>query len=46
MFIDVNPYGDDDFLKDAIKVKAIHTLDIQVGRPNGFAVVTDLSTGP
>lgn len=44
MKIDVNPYGDLDFLKDAIKVKAIHTLDIQVGRPIAFAACTDVVT--
>jgi HK97 family phage major capsid protein len=42
--IDVNPYGDDDFLKDAIKIKAIHTADIQVGRPSRFAAITDMLT--
>jgi HK97 family phage major capsid protein/HK97 family phage prohead protease len=42
--VDVNPYGDDDFLKDALKIKAIHTADIQVGRASRFAAITDMLT--
>lgn len=39
-----NPWGDDDFLKDAVKVKAIQSMDVQVGRPICFAAITDLIT--
>lgn len=40
----VNPYGNDDFLKGAIKVLACQTVDIEVLRPSSFAAITDMIT--
>ena len=40
----VNPYGNDDFLKGAIKVLVCQTCDVEVLRPSSFAVITDMIT--
>jgi HK97 family phage major capsid protein/HK97 family phage prohead protease len=42
--VDANPYGDADFIRDAIKIKAINTIDIQIGRAICFAALTDMDT--
>lgn len=42
--VDMNPYADADFLRDAMKIRCIQTSDVQVGRPIAFACTTDMIT--
>jgi HK97 family phage major capsid protein len=39
-----NPYGDTDFVKGAIKIRIMMTIDILVARAKAFAAITDMIT--
>jgi HK97 family phage major capsid protein len=39
-----NPYGDTDFVKGAIKIRIMLTMDVLVARAKAFAAITDMIT--
>lgn len=39
-----NPYGDTDFVKGAIKIRIMLTMDVLVSRAKAFAAITDMIT--